>query len=211
MSYQSDPLSSFLQSISDAVNQVQAQQSSQSSQAPQPTATPRPSVSGAPGANAPSQQTAGNLFSTIFGDDPFLNASLAANKIVPPIDIYEDAKSYTLVVSLPGITKDTVTIDFNKDTNELSIKGTLPAFGEDDKLIYSERPSGQFQRTLHLPSSVSGTSVKAKVANGILSVEVPKIDASTPQNNVHRIQVDTGAPTKAAPAATSTAAPSKTA
>lgn len=139
---------------------------------------------------APAQQPPQSLLSTILSSDPFFSPSTVdTSKIIPALNIHENDKSYTLTVSVPGALKDKLNINLNKDTNELSIKGEIPApdFDDDDtSVVHSEIPAGQFERTLKLPTSVNGEKIKASFKNGILTLEIPKLDND---DNIQPIEI----------------------
>lgn len=122
--------------------------------------------------------------------DPFLNGEI--EKYLPKIDIKEKEDSYKLRVSLPGALKDKLQVEFNKDTNELTVKGELPSIEDDETdseghVVHTEIPQGRFERTLSLPKQIDGEAIKANYTDGILTLNVPKIKDG---QNVHSIQIE---------------------
>ncbi|GME83131.1 unnamed protein product [Ambrosiozyma monospora] len=129
---------------------------------------------------------------SFFNNDPFFN-SQSLSTFSPPVDIHENDKSYGLSLSVPGAARDNVTIDFNTDTNELIIKGEVPdnrveKKDEKGRLVYSERSYGSFQRMFKLPKNVDGQAIDAKFDNGVLSLNIPKVEEKE-KKNLHRINI----------------------
>lgn len=121
--------------------------------------------------------------------DPFFDHDLDST-LTPALNITENTKAYTLKVSVPGAAKDHLSIDFNKDNNELIIKGEVPATENDEKsgdtVVHVEIPAGKFERRLRLPATVDGEKIKAAFNNGILTLQVPKVADG---KNLKRIEI----------------------
>ncbi|ODV96084.1 hypothetical protein PACTADRAFT_2385 [Pachysolen tannophilus NRRL Y-2460] len=143
----------------------------------------------------------GRLTTSSFFNDPFFNSVSpfdfnfdADIDIVPPVDIIDNEKNYDVHFSIPGAAKDHITIDFNKDDNELVVKGEIPEVestkveGEGKKARkYIERSSGKFERHIVLPSKADGDNIKAKFENGVLQLDVPK--STEEKANSKRIEI----------------------
>ncbi|KAF8472090.1 HSP20-like chaperone [Kalaharituber pfeilii] len=106
--------------------------------------------------------------------------------ISPNFDVIETAKAYILQGEFPGLTdKKAVGIEFT-DPQTLVVRGKIekltrpvtPAQEKDskDQIKYwiSERNIGSFQRTFSFPGLIDQDNVKAKLENGLLTIEVPK-------------------------------------
>ena len=82
--------------------------------------------------------------------DNMMNGLRRVNATAPAVNVKEDADKYTMEVAVPGIKKDYVRIDLNKDGDlELSIENKLEHHEEDGK---AER-KGLFQ-AFHFFSTV---------------------------------------------------------
>lgn len=103
----------------------------------------------------------------------------------PAVDIHEEEQQFVLNVDLPGIDPTAVEITFDKGV--LTICGTR----EDTRQVARdgyrrvERINGKFQRRFSLPESADIHSIRAKSANGVLEVIIPKLAQLQP----HRITV----------------------
>lgn len=102
--------------------------------------------------------------------------SFHQNFKVPEMDVKEDADKYTVIVNLPG--SDAKDVSVNLDGQRLTVRGEQ-RFEKQDKdnsgnIIFQERRSGSFQRSVTLPGPVKQAGMKTDVKNGVLTVTVPK-------------------------------------
>jgi len=98
-----------------------------------------------------------------------------------PVDIKEDDEKFTITAILPGLIPDEIDIQI-QDKN-VSLKGEFKNdFEEDSTYIIQERPSGKFNRTVTLPNLLNASKAKAKMENGVLSLNIPKSDEAKPKS-----------------------------
>ena len=125
--------------------------------------------------------------------DRFFNDSLASRSRVssfsPQVDAYETEKSYEIEVSLPGLKRDDIKVDFQQ--GRLSISGERSFHNEQDQRRYHvvESSYGSFQRSFQLPDTVDASKIEARFDDGVLHVSVPKDEQKTMR---HQIQVGGG-------------------
>ena len=105
---------------------------------------------------------------------------------IPAMDIREEDKQWVLHADLPGV--DPESIDVTLEQGVLTIRGrrTLTKRDEEHGFRRVERVSGEFFRRFSLPDTADSESVKAKHANGVLEVTIPK----QPQVMPRRISVE---------------------
>ncbi|RMH03690.1 MAG: Hsp20/alpha crystallin family protein [Planctomycetota bacterium] len=130
------------------------------------------------------------LFESFF-DRPFFGPSLRrsrplATTFVPALDLVETPEAYHLTVELPGMKKDEIEIDLREDTLVLRGEKKQPEIDDDHTPLFVERGWGRFERALTLPAAVNADKVKAKFRDGVLHVELPKMD---PAQGTRRIEV----------------------
>jgi len=92
----------------------------------------------------------------------------------PPVDIYETANGIVLAVELPGVNKESVSVEVKDDV--LSLKGERlpnPAINEDD-YYRRERVFGPFKRAFTLHQNIQPELIKATFKDGILQIEIPR-------------------------------------
>jgi HSP20 family protein len=93
---------------------------------------------------------------------------------MPPVDISEDDKEYTLKAELPGMSKDDIKVTV--ENGVLSITGERQAEKEakDKKYHRIERSYGSFIRSFTLPEGASADKINAEFKDGILKLHLPK-------------------------------------
>ena len=101
-----------------------------------------------------------------------------ASGYAPPLDVRETDAEYLVLVDLPGVKADEVTLEVSDRV--LSISGSRgPVEGGEVQL--SERPFGSFVRTLTLPQGVNEDKIAANYIDGVLELHVPKPVAQRPK------------------------------
>ena len=89
----------------------------------------------------------------------------------PPLDVRETEDEYLVLVDLPGVKSEDVTIEFNDQV--LTITGTRVAVETGHSQVV-ERPYGSFVRNLTLPKGVDSDQIKADYHDGVLELHIPK-------------------------------------
>jgi HSP20 family protein len=96
----------------------------------------------------------------------------------PLLDVRETEDEYFVMVDLPGVKSEDVTIEFNDQV--LTISGSrVPVETGESQLV--ERPYGSFVRSLNLPKGVDGDQIKAAYHDGVLELHIPKPAAIKPK------------------------------
>ena len=128
--------------------------------------------------------------------DNMMNGLRRVNATAPAVNVKEDADKYTMEVAVPGIKKDYVRIDLNKDGDlELSIENKLEHHEEYGKAerkehyLRREFSYTNYQQTYSLPDDVEKDGISAKVEDGILSIVLPKIKKNEANVNGRRIEI----------------------
>ena len=99
---------------------------------------------------------------------------------IPRTDIYERENDYVLIAEMPGVSYDTVEIDF--DNQELTITGHVKETPiEGHSLFRSEYEVGDYQRSFRFPDDIDVYKIDAKMANGILRLTLPKTEQAKPK------------------------------
>ena len=108
-----------------------------------------------------------------------------ADDYTPDADIFDTESAYVVHVSLPGAKKEDVGVNWDAEKSELSIAGVIYRPGDEEflkTLALNERKVGAFERKIRLgtranPASVDADGITAKLEDGVLRVEVPKLDS----------------------------------
>ena len=111
-------------------------------------------------------------------------------RFVPALDASETDEAYTISLELPGIDEKDVTVHLSADA--LTIEGEKSEERERDErgAHWVERSYGSFRRVVPLPSEVDAAAAKASFKRGVLSITLPKTEASREQ--AHSIPIDAG-------------------
>jgi HSP20 family protein len=103
----------------------------------------------------------------------------------PYTDIHETERAVIVSMEMPGV--DRSSIDIRLDKGVLTVKGTIDgAKYESLRPIYSEYNVGNFVRTFTVSTKIDSAGISASVADGVLTVELPKVAESA----VKRIAVN---------------------
>jgi HSP20 family protein len=118
-------------------------------------------------------------------DEPFFGApqlwSQRGEGFPLPLDLIEEEGQYIVKASMPGVEPDQVEITLTD--NILTIKGESKRESEDKQSNYHvrERHYGSFVRQISLPMGVDAENVEATHENGVLTLRLPKSEASKPK------------------------------
>lgn len=108
--------------------------------------------------------------------DEFFNDAVTSKKNTfhPNVDISEDDKSYSIKVELPGMKKDDISV--NLDKNKLTISGERKFEKEEKNKHYHlvESGYGSFSRSFILDEAIDKESIDANFENGILNLVLTK-------------------------------------
>ncbi|HRN75228.1 Hsp20/alpha crystallin family protein [Ottowia sp.] len=134
------------------------------------------------------QLTRGTLFDDLFRDiapgffvrplhgDPLPTAAQIK------IDVSESDSAYTVLAEVPGVGKEdiNVSIDGSVVTLRAEIK-QQDRQSEGEKVLRTERYYGAVSRSFQLPQDIDQAAAKAKYDNGVLTLTLPKKQASGSQ------------------------------
>lgn len=113
--------------------------------------------------------------------DDFFNTDYMprANATAPAINVIENEKNYIVELAAPGLTKEDFNVNINDDGN-LSIKMEQKRENKEEnkKAHYLRREFSysKYEQTLLLPDDVDKEAISAKVNDGVLVVELPKLE-----------------------------------
>jgi HSP20 family protein len=90
-------------------------------------------------------------------------------------NLYETDSDFVFEMAVPGIRVDD--LDISIEGRQLTVQGNYPqADSEGRRYWLQSMPTGNFNRTLTLPSHVNVDAVNARVANGVLILTMPKVE-----------------------------------
>ena len=109
------------------------------------------------------------------------------NATAPAINVKESAVDYEVEVAAPGMTKEDFNVHLNQE-GDLHIKMESKKEHNEDNKKRREFAYSKFEQTLILPDDVDRNNISAKVADGVLTVTLPKLKKEE-QNVVRQITV----------------------
>lgn len=130
------------------------------------------------------RQAMNNLLEESFVRSPG-GATQTGGSLGLPVDVREDADSFTISASVPGVDPADVDITVLGDT--VRIHGerrseTEREGGEGQRWLVRERSVGTFDRAIGLPTAVNPESANAEFKDGVLTVTLPKAETAKPRS-----------------------------
>jgi HSP20 family protein len=97
--------------------------------------------------------------------------------VAPAVDIYENADGVLLIADLPGVSKENLSIDLEKDRLTLTAKRTQR---------FTEGPGTKFAdfdyfRAFWVPKDIDAEKITAELSNGVLHLHLPRVAAAKPR------------------------------
>jgi HSP20 family protein len=90
------------------------------------------------------------------------------------INVREEEEAYVLSALVPGLKSDDLNIQVLEDV--VRIEGEYQA--DENEYLLRELPNGPFTRTLRLPAAVQAEAVEASIADGVLTLRLPKAESA---------------------------------
>ena len=124
-----------------------------------------------------------DLFDSFFEYPYGTRKTMEDVKPVMETDIKENENAYELQISMPGVKKENITAEL-KD-GYLTIASTVEKNndekGEDGKYLRKERYTGSARRSFFVGKDMKQEDIKAKLENGVLTLEIPKQEEKKPE------------------------------
>ena len=99
---------------------------------------------------------------------------------VPDTDIFETDEALTLMLEVPGVSKNSVDIQIENDVLRVEGKIDSAAYKEIEP-VYSEYNVGHFARAFGLPGKIDRDAITAQVEDGVLTLTLPKSKEALPR------------------------------
>lgn len=102
----------------------------------------------------------------------------------PLSDAFETAEEFILIVEIPGVPKENVSVQVDGASLTVSGSRQLPGGFDSGNVQWIERPAGSFARTFELPATVDARRISAAQTDGLLTIRLPKraVDNGQPFN-----------------------------
>ncbi len=105
-----------------------------------------------------------------------LEDSTVVRNWAPVVDIYETEDEVVLKAELPGMEKKDIHLEVRDHTLTLSGERKHEKEVKEENFHRVERSYGKFYRSFSLPSTVNGGEIKASMKDGVLEVNLPKVE-----------------------------------
>jgi HSP20 family protein len=124
----------------------------------------------------------GQLMNLAFGLNPLEGALDGADgrPWVPLADISETDNAYMVKLDVPGVQRDQ--LDIQLQDRDLVITGEIPESEQEGRTHRRSRRTGRFEFRTYLPGDVNADGVNAQLADGVLTVTIPKSEAAKPRH-----------------------------
>ncbi len=129
-----------------------------------------------------------NFFSDFFDTDMMSRMNATA----PAVNVKESDKGYVMEIAAPGLKKEYCRVSLDNEGNlNLKIEDKFEHKEENKKEHYLRREFNysNYEQTYVLPEDVDKEKISAKVENGILTVELPKVSKEIKKEDNKRIEV----------------------
>lgn len=94
-----------------------------------------------------------------------------------PLSMWEDENHIYVEVDAPGVTEKDIDVSVHEGT--LTIRAERKR--EREGSLFEGRSYGRFEQQVSLPAQVDADQVEASLANGVLSIRLPKSPESKPR------------------------------
>ena len=119
-----------------------------------------------------------NWITAVFNDLFYNDMMPKANCTAPAINVKESDKAYLVELAAPGMNKQDFNVHINDEGNLVVKMEHKEEHKEEDKnvrYLRREFSYSKFEQTLILPDDVQKDGISAKVEDGVLTVELPKV------------------------------------
>jgi HSP20 family protein len=99
----------------------------------------------------------------------------------PMMDVQEKDKEIVVKADMPGVDKKDVEIDIKNNMLYINANKHLEKEEEKEGYVMRERAFSRFARTFSLPTNVIAEGAKAKLEDGVLTINIPKAEIEEKQ------------------------------
>lgn len=107
-------------------------------------------------------------------------------------DVKETSDGYELTVDLPGVKKENISAEL--ENGYLTIKTNVASEeskkDENGRYIRRERYSGSYSRSFYVGDNITEEDIKAKLENGVLTLDIPKKNPKKDEPKKRLIAID---------------------
>jgi HSP20 family molecular chaperone IbpA len=97
----------------------------------------------------------------------------------PAVDIFENDSSITVLADMPGVKAQDLQIDLRESV--LTLTGRVSAPESSNEYVLREYAPGTFFRQFTLSETINQAGIDAKLTDGVLRLELPKVEKAKPR------------------------------
>ena len=134
------------------------------------------------------------MFDEIVGKSfPEINQQVGVNPFqgtaYPKVNVYEYDDKIGVIAEIPGLDKKDLNVEVEEGVLTVSGEKQHGFFDESKaKVLRRELKHSQFKRQFTLGDMLDGDNISANFKDGILSIEIPKVEPTLPKKNVVKIK-----------------------
>lgn len=102
-------------------------------------------------------------------------STVPGRSFIPVTDIFETDQALTVVLEMPGVSKESVEVGVESDV--LTIAGLID-FSKYNGLqpLYTEYNIGNYSRSFQISSKIEQDGIKAELKDGVMTLVLPKAE-----------------------------------
>ena len=121
-----------------------------------------------------------NFFEPFFGRLGFPADEMPSGTWAPAVDVAEENDRILVRVEVPGVDEKDLRVHF--EDGMLTVTGERQFERKETRNYHRiERAYGTFTRTFSLPRRIDANKIAAEYKNGILEIEIPKLEEAKPK------------------------------
>ena len=103
--------------------------------------------------------------------DGFFNSNEYAHIRRPKYNVIENEKDYSVLMEIPGINKEDISIEYDNDVLTISSK---KEYSEDSETHFNRFENLEVNKSFYLPEDIDAKKIDAQLKNGILEITIPR-------------------------------------
>lgn len=129
-----------------------------------------------------------SIFDDLFNDEWLDNSTKKIRNTLPAVNIKESEKDFELEVVIPGLKKEDIKIDVDREVLTISSEQKQEHEEKNDEYTRREFHFSSFKRSFSIPESVDVEKIDASYKDGILNIALPKREEMTPKSKSIQIK-----------------------
>lgn len=115
----------------------------------------------------------------------------SSSEWIPAANVKEGEKEFSVELSVPGYAKKDIHVEVDNN-NALRITGKREDESEEETDSYTRKEfsCGSFTRSFQLPETINEEKIVAKCNNGVLKIELPKMETAILQKKIKEIEIN---------------------